>query len=76
MAPTKPGRNPLDFFLLGHLKNKIFATPPATVEELKHCITMEIQSIPHKMLRKVFQNMMRCTVMCKNLDLVYFQHML
>ncbi len=33
--PQSPDVNPLDFFLLGHLKNKIFATPPATIEELK-----------------------------------------
>ncbi len=66
----------LDFFLSAHLKNKIFATPTATIEELKRCITMEIQDIPQKMLRKVFQNMMCCTDICKNLDGVYFWYML
>ncbi len=83
-GPTKPGPNPissslllpLDFFLWGHLKNKIFTTPLATIEELKRCITMEIQNITQKMLRKVFPNMMRRTVMCKNLNGVYFQRML
>ncbi len=76
MAARIPDVTPLDFFLLGHLKNKIFAAPPATIEKLKRCITIEIQNIPQKMLRKVFQNMMRCSVMGKNLDGVHFQHML
>ncbi len=66
----------MDFFLWGHLKNKIFATPPATIEELKRRITVEIQNIAKKTLRKVFQNMMRRAVTCKNLDGVHFQHML
>ncbi len=74
--PKSPDVTPLDFFLWGHLKNKIFATHPATIEELKRCITTEIQNIPQKMLQKVFQNMMCCIIMCKNLDGEHFQHML
>ncbi len=46
ISPTSPDVTPLNFSLLGHLKNKIFATPPATIEELKRCITVEIQNIP------------------------------
>ncbi len=75
-GPTKPRPNPIGFFPGGHLKNEIFAPPPATIEELKKRITMEIQNITQKMLRKVFQNMMRSAVTCKNLDGAHFQHML
>ncbi len=32
-------------FLWGQLQNKIFASPPATIKELKRCITMESQNI-------------------------------
>ncbi len=39
--PRSPHLTPLFFFLWGHSKNKIFATPPA-IEELKQRITMEI----------------------------------
>ncbi len=67
-----PDLTPLVFFLWRHLKNKIFATLPATVEELKRHITMEIQNITQKMLRKVFQNMMRRSVTCKNFVGVHF----
>ncbi len=74
--PRSLDLTPLDFFLWVHLKNKIFVTPPATIEELKWCITMEIQNITQKTLRKVFQNMMRNAVTCKNLDGVHFQHTL
>ncbi len=76
MARTKPEPNSNGFFPVGHLKNKIFATPPVTIEELKRRIIMEIQNITQKTLRKFFQNMTRSTVMCKNLNEVHFQHML
>ncbi len=36
--PRSPDVTPLNYFLLNHLKNKIFATPPATIEELSRCI--------------------------------------
>ncbi len=74
--PQSPHLTPLDFFLWGHLKSKIFAISPATIEKLKWRITMEIQNSTWKMLRKVFQNMMRRTVTCKNFDGVLFQYML
>ncbi len=48
--PQSPDLTPLDFFLWGHLKNKIFVTPPATIEELKRLITVEIQNITQKTL--------------------------
>ncbi len=72
--PRSPKLTPLFFFLWGYLKNKIFATPPATIEELKWRITMEIQNITQKTLQKIFQNMTRRAVTCKNLDGVHFQH--
>ncbi len=52
--PQSPYLTPLDFFLWGHLKNKIFATSPATIKELKRRITTEIQNITQKTLRKFF----------------------
>ncbi len=58
MVPQSPDLTPLNFFLWGHLKNKISATPPATIEELKRRIIMEIQNITQKMLRKVFQGIL------------------
>ncbi len=36
---------------------------------------MEIQNITKKTVRKVFQNMMRRAIICKNLNGVHFQHM-
>ncbi len=47
-----PDLTPSNFFLWEHLKNKIFAIPPATTEKLKRCITMEIQNIIQKTLRR------------------------
>ncbi len=40
MAPQSQDVTPLDFFLLGRLKNKIFATAPAIIGELKRHIAM------------------------------------
>ncbi len=75
--PQSPDLITLNFLLRGHLKNKIFATHPATIEEMKRRrITMEIQNITQKTLQKVFQNTMCHTVTYKNLDGVHFLHML
>ncbi|GBM23151.1 hypothetical protein AVEN_147069-1 [Araneus ventricosus] len=37
--PCSPDLNPLDFFLRGHIKQRVYATPPPTLQELRNCIT-------------------------------------
>ena len=38
IAPRSPDLTPCDFFLWGYMKNKVFSTPPATVEVLRERI--------------------------------------
>ena len=41
---------PLDFWLWGHLKDKVYAEKPQTIDELKRLITEKIAEIPAEMI--------------------------
>lgn len=47
---------PLDFFLWGFLKSKVYASKPATIEELKENIRQEISEITADLCQKVIKN--------------------
>lgn len=47
---------PLDFFLWGHVKAKVYADKPATIGHLEANIIRELQAIPPEMLEKVMKN--------------------
>lgn len=47
---------PLDFFLWGYVKSKVFADKPATIPALEANITRVIGEIPVHMLEKVVEN--------------------
>ena len=54
-----PDLNPLDFFLWGHLKSKVFETAPRDIQDLKQRIVEECGKITPKMLenvRKAFED--------------------
>ncbi|GBM18308.1 hypothetical protein AVEN_147429-1 [Araneus ventricosus] len=38
--PRLPDLNPLDFFLWGYIKQRVYATPPSTLQELRKRITV------------------------------------
>ncbi|GBM34587.1 hypothetical protein AVEN_171634-1 [Araneus ventricosus] len=38
-APRSPDSTPLDFFLWGHIKGQVYATPPPTLQDLRRRIT-------------------------------------
>lgn len=52
-----PDLNPCDYFLWGYLKDKVYASMPQTVEELKEKIKIEIEKIRITVLSRVFENM-------------------
>lgn len=54
--PRSPDLTACDFFLWGHLKNKVFLHRPATTEELKAKIREAIAEIPIAMLRRTMNN--------------------
>lgn len=43
--PRSPDLNPLDFFLWGYLKDRVYSPSPKTTEDLKTAITREMRSI-------------------------------
>lgn len=57
--PRSPDLNPLDFFLWGHLKSRVYATKPETLEVLRQRIVEECQSIAPDVfcnVRRQFEN--------------------
>lgn len=74
--PRSPDLTPPDFFLWSHLKNRVFRTQPASIEELKNRITEEIQQIDQKMLRNVFKNLKKRAQLCKDANGGHFQQLL
>ena len=63
LAPEWPARspdcNPLDFFLWGYLKSRVFANKPKTIEELISNIRTEVANIPAEMIRKACRDLRR-----------------
>lgn len=51
--PRSPDLTPLDFFLWGYLKSRVYADNPRTLEDLKDAIRLEMQSIKAEMLQNV-----------------------
>lgn len=62
--PRSPDLTPLDFFLFGHLKNKVFQNRIHTVDELQQAITREIQNVSANQLQNVFESMKRRVNSC------------
>jgi hypothetical protein len=65
-----------DFFLWGHLKNRVYATGPQTLDELKVKIENEIKNISSETLIKVSDNMTRRVGLCLENGGRHFQHLL
>lgn len=56
--PRSPDLTPMDFFLWGYLKSKVYVNTPRNIAELKQNIQQEIRDIEPAMLRRVMQNAM------------------
>lgn len=53
--PRSSDLSPLDFFLWGHLKSKIYATQPTSLEDLRQRIVNECLQITPQILQNVRQ---------------------
>ncbi|GBN94848.1 hypothetical protein AVEN_4932-1 [Araneus ventricosus] len=51
--PRSPDLNPLDYFLWGYIKQRVYATPPPTLQELRNRITDACASVSHALLYNV-----------------------
>ena len=54
--PRSPDLNPLDFFFWGYMKNEIWKSSPATMEDIKEKIREFCASIDDDVLHRVTQN--------------------
>ncbi|KAJ4432398.1 hypothetical protein ANN_21017 [Periplaneta americana] len=50
-----PDLTPLNFFLLGYIKDKVYATPVRDLRDLRERIIEAIESIPEDMLQRAWQ---------------------
>ncbi len=71
-----PDLSPCDFFLWGCMKDRVFATNPTSVEDLKATIMTVIQSVDVRTLWKVFQNVMKRAKACLSVEGGHFEHLL
>ena len=63
-----PDLSPLDFYLWGYLKNKVYRNKPTTLHDLKQNIIQEIGAITPQTLAKTMQNMVKRVDECIRLD--------
>lgn len=76
--PRSPDLNPLDFFLWGHLKSLVYATPVETREELQERIIHHSNGIKrnHEMLWRVQQSTIRRALACIREEGAHIEHSL
>jgi len=62
--PRSPNLTPIDFFLWGLLKGKVYKNTPRAIEQLKDALRQEIQAVNFDTLGKVFQNLEKRIQVC------------
>ena len=55
LIPRSPDLNPLDFYLWGYIKTKVYRTKPRRIDELKQRITDSVAVIPVEHLQNAFK---------------------
>lgn len=63
--PRSPDLSPLDIFLWGYLKGKVYRDNPANIDQLKKNIRREIKKIPTTVLEKVINSFEKRLLECK-----------
>lgn len=74
--PRSPDLTPLDFFLVGYLKNTIFKNRLHNLNQLEAAIQEEVQNITPQQLQNVFNNLKNRINICLQNNGHYFQHLL
>lgn len=76
--PRSPDLNPLDYFLWGHLKAKVYKTSIETIEQLREKIEiacMEIRQTP-RIFQRVRKSLKRRARLCIEMDGGHFEQLL
>lgn len=64
--PRSPDLSPMDYFLWGYLKSKVYISNPGSIEELKENIRKEMQDIAPTIFRAVIENFRSRLQECKS----------
>lgn len=71
-----PDLTPLDYFLWGYLKSKVYFNRPPNIDALKNRIRDEIRQIPISFIRNVQQEFIDRLGYCQEVNGQQFQHLL
>lgn len=74
--PRSPDITPLDFFLWGHLKQVVYATPTTTKEDLQARIRDACEAITPELLATVRRSLMERIQRCIGVEGRHFEHFL
>lgn len=70
-----PDLNPLDFFVWGFIKDKVYATPPQNADEVRGRINAAVLEITPERLERVIQTIPRRLQLCLQTDGHQFEQM-
>lgn len=71
-----PDLTPLDFFLWGYLKSKVYVNRPDNLEELKHRIRQEVEQISPQIIENVLREFRDRLVHCQEANGLQFEHLI
>lgn len=74
--PRSCDLTPLDFFLWGYIKDRVYVNPPTTPEDMENRIRDACRTITPFMLRNVQGNIVKRLNMCIQVDGHIFEHLL
>lgn len=74
--PRSPDLSPLDFFLWGYVKDRVYVTEPSDVNDMKDRITSACASIPAEVLRRVIESTRQRFMLCVAAEGRHFEHFL
>jgi len=75
-APRSPDLAPLDYFLWGYLKDRVYKTNPQNLDELRHRIVQEVALIPRDVIRNAVQSFYNRISYCQEVNGEQFEHLL
>ncbi|GBN98140.1 hypothetical protein AVEN_265232-1 [Araneus ventricosus] len=74
MAPRFTRPEPIGLFLWGYIKQRVYATPPPTLQELRYRITDACASVSPAMLHNVQREVQCHAQMCIVAEGQHFEH--
>ena len=67
-AARSPDLSPLDFFVWGFLKNKVYSSHPKTLQQLKDCVSVAAEEITSDMCQNVIVSFRKRLQKCIDID--------